>query len=73
MHLSAVFGFDDPPSANRFLNDVNSNPLLEHARAKLFDRDKVRINYPAKSKVYDNTMSILDDLSAHYGGKEIEP
>jgi hypothetical protein len=72
MHLSAVFGFDDAPSANRFLNDVNSNPSLGHAKAKLFDRDKVRITYSIQSNAFDDTMSLLDDLSSHYDGKEIE-
>lgn len=72
MRLSAVFGFGDAPSANRFLHDVNSNPDLEHANAKLFDRDKVRIVYLVQSKAYDNTMSLLDDLSSQYGGKEVE-
>ncbi|MFC4701754.1 hypothetical protein ACFO4O_16500 [Glaciecola siphonariae] len=72
MRLSVVYGFDDAPSANRFLNDVNSNASLDMARAKLFDRDKVRISYSLEKGTYDNTLSILDDLSASYNGKEIQ-
>lgn len=72
MRLSVVYGFDDAPSANRFLNDVNSNPALERAKAKLFDRDKVRISYTLEQGAYDSTLSTLDDVSAQYGGAEIQ-
>lgn len=73
MRLSVVYSFDTPPSANRFLNDVNSNPTLEYAKASLFDGDKVKITYLIQSLSYDETLSILDDLSAHYGGREVQP
>lgn len=72
MRLSAVYGFTNAPSANRFLHDVNSNASLARAKAALYERDKVRITYLAESGVYDNTLSLLDDLSAQYGGKEID-
>jgi hypothetical protein len=68
-----VYGFDDAPTANRFMNDVNSHKNLEHAKAKLFDRDKVRIQYIAQQGHYDNTLSDLDSLCEQYGGSEVEP
>nr|WP_136252146.1 hypothetical protein [Ningiella ruwaisensis] len=72
MNLSVVYGFDDAQRANRFLNDVNVNPELDLAKAKLFDRDKVRIEYKIESGTYDYTLSKLDDLARYYGGTEVE-
>ena len=72
MQVSMVFSFDEAPAANRFLNDVNSHLSLEHTRARLFDRDKVRVAYNLKTGAYDDTLSLLDDLSSQYGGKAID-
>jgi hypothetical protein len=72
MRLSIVYGFDTAPTANRFLNDVNSHLSLDNCKAKLFDRDKVRVFYSLDKDSYDNTLSLLDDLSAAYEGSEIE-
>jgi len=72
LRLSVVYGFEDSPTANRFMNDVNSHQNLEHAKAKLFDGDKVRIQYIAKQGQYDNTLSTLDSLADQYGGAEVE-
>jgi hypothetical protein len=72
MRLSIVYGFENAPIANRFLNDVNSNATLAHAKAKLFDRDKVRISYVTQQHTYDDTLSFLDNLSGQYGGYEID-
>jgi hypothetical protein len=68
-----VYGFNDAPTANRFMNDVNANDALQDARAKLFDRDKVRIVYKLEqSQQFDSTLSTLDDLAGQYGGVEID-
>lgn len=72
MRLSIVYGFDNAPTANRFLNDVNSHLSLDNCKAKLFDRDKVRVFYVLDKQAYDNTLSVLDDLCASYDGNEIE-
>jgi hypothetical protein len=72
MRLDVVYGFDDAPTANRFMNDVNSYDALDHARAKLFDGDKVHIHYRSQHTQYDNTLSVLDDLATRYGGYEVQ-
>ncbi|WP_395341551.1 hypothetical protein PN836_019520 [Ningiella sp. W23] len=70
MLVSIVYGFDSAQIANRFLNDVNSHKALGHAKARLFDTNKVRIQYNMVAGDYDSTLSVLDDLADSYGGKE---
>jgi len=71
MKISAVFEFTSPPNANRFLNDVNSNLELAHANAAWFDTQTIKVTYELEAQAYDSTLSTLDDLSSHYGGKAL--
>lgn len=72
MRLSVVYGFDNAPTANRFMHDVNSHEALDHAKAKLFDGDKVQIHYRPQNTQYDDTLTLLDDLANRYGGSELQ-